>query len=61
VPYYIFASGALDETLRYFHVFTWRPESFRTLSVFMWHKSPTLELSAHIYLSASNSFSLNYL
>jgi hypothetical protein len=33
----------------------WRPVTFCTLSVYMWHKSPTIKYSANIYSSASNN------
>jgi hypothetical protein len=39
----------------YFYVFIWHPVTFCTLSVFMWHKSPTIKFSAQIHSSASNN------
>jgi hypothetical protein len=36
-------------------MFSLAPVIFCTLSVFMWHKSPTIKFSAQIYSNASNN------
>jgi hypothetical protein len=48
-------------TLWYFHVFIWRLVTFCTLSVFLWHKSPTKKLVYKVIQVQETIYTMNSL